>query len=110
MNAVSGKRAVVVLLIVFLLAVSIGGAFVLCTMSPLEHLTEWQQTFAATVQQASTALFVLLFVLVSFRAFLQNLLFVKRAGIPVWRYRTAGRVFDPLRLAFARGILHSKAY
>jgi len=36
------------------------GAPVLCAMNPLQHLSEWQQTFAAVVQQTSTVIFLLL--------------------------------------------------
>ena len=36
------------------------GAPVLCAMNPLQHLSEWQHTFAAVVQQTSTVVFLLL--------------------------------------------------
>jgi len=36
------------------------GAPVLCAMNPLQHLSEWQQTFAATAQQLSTELLFLI--------------------------------------------------
>ena len=79
MGIVSGKNAVFGLLVAFFLAVSIGGVFTaemmssgasyncpymgaptLCAMGPLQHLSEWQQTFATIVQKASTGAFLLL--------------------------------------------------
>jgi len=40
------------------------GAPVLCAMNPLQHLSEWQQTFATTAQQLSTELLLLVLAVV----------------------------------------------
>ncbi len=79
MNSFPGTKAVFGLLIAFFLVVNIGDAFaagmidggttrgcpymglpVLCTMSPLTHISEWQQAFAATAERVSAELFALL--------------------------------------------------
>src|SRR3989338_1066990 len=79
MNRVSGNKAVFGIFLALFLVASVGGVLtagmmdggiasncpymgvpVLCTMNPLQHLSEWQQTFAATVQQTSTIILLLL--------------------------------------------------
>lgn len=97
-----GNKAVFAVLIALFLAVSMGGAFVLCSMSPMEHLSEWQGAFAAILS--------MLFVFVAFRYFVQDFFIPKQTRAVVLLRRDTGRVFDPLRLAFARGILNTKAY
>ncbi len=97
-----GNKAVFAVLLALFLAVSIGGAFVLCSMDPLDHLSEWQGAFAAIVS--------LLSVSIAFCYFVQDFFIPKQAGVAVLRHNDTGRVFDPLRLAFARGVLNTKAY
>src|SRR3989338_3548183 len=77
-SAFGKKRLVFGLLIALFLMVNTGGVFatqmmddsaasncpymgapVLCAMNPLQHLSEWQQMFAATAQQLSTELLLL---------------------------------------------------
>ena len=77
-SAFGKKRLVFGLLIALFLMVNTGGGFatqmmddsaasncpymgapVLCAMNPLQHLSEWQQMFAATAQQLSTELLLL---------------------------------------------------
>ena len=77
-SAFGKKRLVFGLLIALFLMINTGGGFatqmmddsaasncpymgapVLCAMNPLQHLSEWQQMFAATVQQTSTVIFLL---------------------------------------------------
>jgi hypothetical protein len=79
MRRFAGNRAVFSVLLALFLVASVGGVFasgsmngaaafscpymgipVLCAMNPLQHLSEWQQTFATTVQQTSTVIFLLL--------------------------------------------------
>lgn len=74
-----GNKAVFAVLIVLFIMAGVSGVFtagmmnggaayncpymgvpVLCAMNPLQHLSEWQQTFAATVQQTSTVILLLL--------------------------------------------------
>jgi hypothetical protein len=130
MTSLLGKKTVFALVIGLFLAVNIGSVFAaggmagdgamhdcpymsvpaLCTMSPLEHLSQWQQMFAAVAQQLSSAASLLLLALATFWYFLQDSTLLKRMGIVGLPYRDKGKFFDPLRLAFARGILHSKAH
>lgn len=110
MSGLMNKKALFALLIALFLVVSVGGVFALCTMSPMGHLSHWQQTFTTTVQQvASIALLLLLMVAVAGRLPHDALLF-RQTGLYLPHYRGGGRVFDPLRLAFARGILNTKAF
>jgi len=122
------KKAVLGLLIALFLAVSMGGIFTagmmddgvmnncpfmnvpaLCAMSPLEHLSQWEEMFAATAQHlAATALLLLLALVICWYS-LQDFI-LQKAKVPIPERQNTGRFFDPLRLAFARGILHSKAY
>lgn len=127
MNSALGRKPVFALLIALFLVVNVGGLFtaemmmedgamhgcpfmgvpVLCAMSPLEHLSEWQEEFATTAQPMVSAL-LLLAALAVWYSVGTPMLRQMRTRIPL--ERDTGRIFDPLRLAFARGILHSKAY
>ena len=79
MNRVSGNKAVFGIFLALFLVASVGGVFtagmmdggtasncpymgvpVLCAMNPLQHLSEWQQTFATIVQQIATNILLLL--------------------------------------------------
>ncbi len=89
------------------------GMSTFCTMSPLEHLTAWQQMFSVTVQQfASISLLLLLITLAAFLYFTErtDTLLLIEVFLPRQRYKERGKNFDPLRSAFARGIIHSKAF
>lgn len=129
MTGLFGQKAVFALLVAVLLVVNVGGIFsagmmddsamqdcpymsipALCTMNPLAHLSQWQQMFTTTVQHMTTAVLLLLLALAVVWYFLQDLCVPKRTEAFTPRYRDKGRVFDPLRLAFARGVLHSKAF
>jgi len=112
MSRFIGNKAVFAVLLALFLAVSMGGAFVVCTMSmsPLEHLSEWQQSFAAVAQQAGTIFILYFSIFIAFWQVLRVRLVVQQARVTVSRQKDTGRVFDPLRLAFARGVLHTKAY
>jgi len=110
MSALSGKKTLFALLVCLFLVASIGGAFALCGMNPLEHLSHWQSISAATTQDLSSTALLLLMTVVAFLYFLHGAVPVRPVGVYVPRYRGGGREFDPLRLAFARGILHTKAY
>lgn len=82
----------------------------ICNMTPLEHLGGWQQMFTSIQTESFTlALILLLALTVIWGAFTLQYI-PKIIQYRVLRHRYRERVFDPLRLAFARGILHSKAY
>lgn len=84
----------------------------ICNMTPLEHVSQWQQMFTTTLQDSvTTALLLLLFLIVVF-AFVNALPRPKRPPErqSFSRYRYRERIFDPLRWAFSRGILNPKLY
>jgi len=85
------------------------GVSALCKMSPLEHMFEWHSMFTATLQKFATAALALL-ALAVFGYLVGKLHVPRRAEVYTPRYRYRERVFDPLRLLFARGIIHSKAF
>lgn len=85
------------------------GVTALCNMSLLEHMSQWQQMFTTTVQHITTGPLLQLMVLVIVWVYLKQFLYSRTERfLPRSRYRE--RSFDPLRLAFARGILHTKVY
>jgi hypothetical protein len=124
------QKAVFGLLIALFLAVNVGGIFTagmmmsngsvhdcpfmgvpaLCAMSPLEHLSEWQMTFAAVSEQFAGTILLLLLAFAVFWQFVARFVIPKRTGVYLSRQRYEGRVFDPLQLAFARGIIHTKVF
>jgi hypothetical protein len=81
-----------------------------CDMDASEHLAGWQQLFATTLEQLfSSDLFPLL-TLVILTPFFLVLLVRKRPQRPVFDRWRALELFDPLQLAFARGIINPKLY
>ncbi len=81
----------------------------ICNMTPIDHVALWQQMFTAIVQQLNILALLLLFVIIS-RYFLGGASTYCEIGLDFSSKRYRERVFDPLRLAFARGILHTKVY
>ena len=130
MRSIIGKNTGFVLLVAFVLMMSFGAAFsaqmmtedgmmhhcpfmgvtAICEMSPLAHLAEWQQMFSATVQHLNMSALLLLLSLAIAWHFCRDLFVLKRAEKFVPRYRYREAFSDPLRRAFARGLIHSKAY
>lgn len=88
------------------------GKATICTMTPLEHLTEWQHRFMSTIPASST----LLLAAVLFGLFLMSRLwglFVPKSPLvqKIFFYRAAVvGILDPLKLAFSRGILNPKIF
>lgn len=117
-------------LISFLLVLNIGGVFSahmmmdgdmtpcpymgmtsICSMTPLEHLSGWQRMFSVPLQESGTLLLLSFIVLSLVWIFTQQLFEPLRSFSKVFsRFRYKEKVFDSLQLAFARGIIHSKAY
>lgn len=129
MSGFFGKKGVFALLIVLFVAVNAAGAFsaemmmddsmahcpfmgvsALCDMSPLEHLAQWQTTFSATAQQFTTTVLLLLLALSILWSLVGRLTAPTHRGVYIPKYRYRVRNFDPLRLAFARGIIHPKVF
>jgi hypothetical protein len=129
MFRLAAKSSIFFLLVTLVLMMSVGGIFsaqmmmedgmhdcpfmgiaALCEMSPLQHLSEWQSMFATTFQQFSTFALLLLLALALTWRFADQFFLPKPTKIFVPRYRYRERVFDPLKLAFARGLIHPKVF
>ena len=86
------------------------GMTAICNMTPLEHVASWQSMFTNVLLQYGTVM-LLLFIAFAIVWYLSHELYKpERRERFTTRYRHRERTFDPLRLAFARGIIHSKAY
>ena len=83
----------------------------LCTMNPLQHLSEWQSMFSTPLKESTTLLFLLSLSVVLVWLFNQYLLKPPRTFSQVFfSHKHKEKVFNQLELAFARGLIHSKAY
>lgn len=81
-----------------------------CDMDASEHLAGWQQLFSATLEHFFSSMLLLLLAIAILAPFLVKLFVRKRSVRPIFqRWRTI-ELFDPLRLAFARGIIHPKLF
>lgn len=83
----------------------------LCTMTALEHLSQWQQMFAATAQSLAVFALLLLLVMSAISRLVEDL-FVSVQSPPrvASRYRYKESIANPLRLALARGLIHPKTF
>lgn len=87
------------------------GSTSLCRMTIMEHLNTWQSLFAAAIPNIITLLLVSTILLIGVFSNIDernrhatiNFLYNKHRGFIVF-------IFNHLRLAFSRGILHSKVY
>ena len=87
------------------------GVAALCNMSPIEHLSQWQQMFWTTSQELATTALLVLLALSLVWFFVKDLFVPGLSLVPIGsRYRERERIVDPLRLAFARGLIHSKVF
>lgn len=88
-----------------------GNNAVVCNMNPLDHLSAWQNLFAAIpTQNAATVLSLLLavFFLFQLRRFLWLL---HPSPQPVYvRIKPEVSTYDPLRRFMARGLMHPKIF
>ena len=131
MKSLGSKNAAFALLLAFVLMMTVGGLFsaemmmddngsthncpfmgmtAICTMSPLVHLSQWQQMFAATTSQLATILLLLL-ASVALTSFIYGLLVPRSPSAPIaTKYREKEVIFNPLKLAFARGLIHPKVF
>jgi hypothetical protein len=86
------------------------GVVALCDMNPPEHLFQWQQLFTTTAPHVSTfALFLLLATFLLWR-FIDNFSYRHNKEEPVAYQIDKIDIFDFLRLAFARGLIHPKVF
>ena len=130
LNSYLKTNVFLVFLITFLLVLNMGGAFSahmmmegdmtpcpymgmasLCTMTPLEHLSGWQNMFSVTLQESAT-LILLSFLILSLVWLFTHHLFKPPQSLSkaFSRYRQKEKVPSSLQLAFAQGLIHSKAY
>jgi hypothetical protein len=83
----------------------------LCQMSIMQHLGAWQSLFVATTPNIALLFFVLTLLLVSFLYKQSERDRLEKIKCSAVESRNIASFFsDPLRLAFSRGILHSKRY
>lgn len=89
----------------------------ICKMSFTAHLTEWQSIFNTTVTQNAFTIILLLLlavVVVSTGIFKRSLLLLFSRQSTHWRlylkYNPELSLFNPVKVAFARGILNPKIY
>lgn len=81
-----------------------------CTMDVSEHLAQWQQLFSITLEQLFSADLLPLLTLLLLVPFFIFLALRKRTHKFVFQRWRALELFNPLKLAFARGIIHPKLY
>lgn len=87
------------------------GVSALCTMSIADHLAQWQDMFASIVSPITTVILLLLIALSIFLGFIEDFRIHKRPLIKfVSHHQREAQIFDTLRLAFARGLIHPKIY
>lgn len=92
-----------------------GHSMVICQMSPMEHIQEWQSVLTALpekdVLSVLSALLSLLALLSS--RFADKFQLFRAPGLEPYVnifYSNGAPIFDPLREAFSRGILHPKLF
>lgn len=87
------------------------GITAICNMNPIEHMAAWQSLFAAIAPQLTIIGLLLLLSLLLIRRILHDFLkrrpLIKRSS---FYYSREVEVFDNLRLAFARGLIHPKIF
>lgn len=83
----------------------------LCTMTPLEHISGWLSLFSVPVQDFVILLLLSVIFLPFGLFFAGYLLKLRHYFLKIsTQYRGVEKVFNSLQLAFAQGIIHSKAY
>jgi hypothetical protein len=131
MNRFLRKIGAISLLLVVALTLTLGGVFSaetmmggdgmmhhcpymgvasMCNMSPLEHLSLWQQMFASIAQEFSNLVVLMLLAFSALCYLFRNLFTPQLTEVDKSRHRYKEKVFDPLQIAFARGILNTKAF
>ncbi len=81
-----------------------------CAMDISEHLASWQNLFTTTLERVNPLAMLPLFTLFVLAYFFVDLLVRKRTERPLFQRWRTRELFDPLQLAFARGIIHPKLY
>lgn len=86
------------------------GIAALCSMSPVEHMSDWLAMFGAKGGELAVTMLLLILLFGAAWHFVEYMLAKDYANIFVPRQRYRQKVFEPLRLAFARGIIHPKVF
>jgi hypothetical protein len=88
-----------------------GHSAALCNMNPLEHLSMWQNMFAAIPVQSAAMLLLLLLALFFLSHFNRYLWLLYPSPQPVYiSYDPEVATYDPLRRFIARGLMHPKIF
>lgn len=88
-----------------------GNSAAICTMNPLDHLTQWQNLFAATLGQNAALLLLMLLALFFFLRFGQYLQLLYPSPQSVYiSYDPENATHDPLRRFIASGLMHPKVF
>ena len=83
----------------------------LCQMSIMQHLAAWQSLFIAIIPNVIILFLVLTLFSISFLYKQLGNVSIERARLlSLKNCNTVSLFFDPLRVAFSKGILHSKRY
>ena len=83
----------------------------MCSMNPLEHLTQWQNMFAAVPAQTVVTLLLTLLTLFFVFCLSQYLWLLHPSPQPVYvSYDPRVRGHDSLRRFIARGLMHPKVF
>ena len=86
-----------------------GGSF--CSMNIMQHLTAWQSLFVATTPGVVIVSLVLALLFIGFLYKQSEIAALEEIRFLHFKNRNIiSSFFDPLRLAFSKGILHSKRY
>lgn len=88
----------------------------ICSMSIMEHLAQWQSLTRATIPASSLlfalgAVMIVVFVMITKRMYLPQRYRLKTAPLHLYdRYRFIVRPFDRMLAALSRGIIQSKLF
>jgi hypothetical protein len=83
----------------------------ICPMNIIQHMAAWQLLFSATMPTTIVLLLALMLLLVGFSSINSKEDFSATAEFSnIKRRNSTPLFFNPLRLAFSKGILHTKIY
>lgn len=87
------------------------GEMGMCQMTPVEHLAAWQSMFTSTLPPFVALALLMLISLFAFGLQVEFLVPKKQPDQrPAYRGPPNANIFDPLKRAFARGIVHPKIF
>ena len=130
MNAVRSRYILVCALVIVVLMMTAGGVLSsgmmmqdgtmvncpymgiasLCKMDVFQHLSAWQQMFVSTVPPFAVFVVLVLIALLLSHFFEDFLAYKPPSAKPLLYHRHSCEIFDPLKLAFSRGLIHPKIF